>query len=73
MMVQALVTQIPPLSESIERYDQQIASLAFKWIRIIFRCRKTRTPYDETIYCKSLQLRGSSLAVALATKQLVLT
>jgi len=27
MMVQALVTQIPPLTESIERYDQQIASL----------------------------------------------
>src|SRR5206468_336727 len=27
MMVQALVTQIPPVTESIERYDQQIASL----------------------------------------------
>src|SRR6266850_1059152 len=50
-----------------------LRALAFKWIRIIFRCWKTRTPYDETIYCKSLQLRGSSLAVALATKQSVLT
>lgn len=64
-------------------YDQQrhrgkshhaaLRALAFKWIRIIFRCWKTRTPYDETIYCKSLLLRGSSLAVALTTKQLVLT
>jgi len=59
-------------------YDQQrqrgkshhaaLRALAFKWIRIIFRCWKTRKPYDETIYCKSLQLRGSSLAVALTTK-----
>ena len=59
-------------------YDQQrqrgkshhaaLRAVAFKWIRIIFRCWKTRKPYDETIYCKSLQLRGSSLAVALTTK-----
>jgi len=59
-------------------YDQQrqrgkshhaaLRALAFKWIRIIFRCWKTRKPYDETIYCKSLKLRGSSLAVALTTK-----
>lgn len=45
-----------------------LRALAFKWIRIIFRCWKTRTPYDETLYCKSLQLRGSSLAAALITK-----
>jgi len=59
-------------------YDQQrqrgkshhaaLRALAFKWIRIIFRCWKNRTLYDETLYCKSLQLRGSSLAVALTTK-----
>jgi len=42
-----------------------VRALAYKWIRIIFRCWKTRTPYDEARYCKSLQLRGSSLAAAL--------
>lgn len=44
-----------------------LRALAFKWIRIIFRCWKDRTPYDEATYCKSLQFRGSSLASALTT------
>jgi transposase len=39
-----------------------LRALAFKWIRIMFRCWKTRTPYDEALYCKSLKLRGSPLA-----------
>lgn len=39
-----------------------LRALAFKWIRIIFRCWKTRTPYDETVYCNSLKLRRSPLA-----------
>jgi transposase len=39
-----------------------LRALAFKWIRIIFRCWKDRKPYDETVYSKSLQLRQSPLA-----------
>lgn len=39
-----------------------LRALAFKWIRIMFRCWKDRKPYDETIYCKSLKLRRSQLA-----------
>ena len=35
--------------------------LAFKWIRIMFRCWKNRTPYDEAVYCKSLKIRRSPL------------
>ena len=52
-------------------YDQQkskgkphnsiIRSLAFKWIRIIFRCWKTNTPYDESKYLEALKRRGSPL------------
>src|SRR5262245_3275320 len=42
-----------------------LRALAFKWIRIIFRCWKTRTPYDEAVYCKSLKLRRSPLAAEL--------
>jgi transposase len=39
-----------------------LRALAFKWIRIMFRCWKDRKPYDETIYRKSLELRRSPLA-----------
>jgi len=38
-----------------------LRALAFKWIRILFRCWQTRTPYDESIYLKALERRGSPL------------
>jgi transposase len=47
-----------------EKKDHHAAvrSLAFKWIRIIFRCWKDRKPYDEQIYLQSLRRRRSLLA-----------
>jgi len=36
-------------------------SLAFKWIRIVYRCWQTRTLYDESLYLKALERRGSPL------------
>lgn len=51
-----------------------LRALAFKWIRVIFRCWKTRTPYDEALYCKTLKLRRSPLAAELgADEELGLT
>ena len=44
-----------------------VRSLAYKWIRIIFRCWKDGKPYDERVYQKSLRRRGSLLGVALAS------
>jgi transposase len=38
-----------------------IRALAFKWIRIIFRCWKDRIPYDEHRYLESLRQRNSPL------------
>ena len=38
-----------------------VRSLAFKWIRIIFRCWQARTPYDEGRYIQALRHRGSPL------------
>ena len=38
-----------------------IRSLAFKWIRIMFKCWKTNTLYDESKYLKALQQQGSPL------------
>jgi transposase len=52
-------------------YDQQVAkgkphntvirSLAFKWIRIVFRCWKTKMPYDESKYLSALKAKKSPL------------
>lgn len=39
-----------------------VRTLAFKWIRILFRCWKSRTPYDEHRYVEALRHRGSPLA-----------
>jgi transposase len=38
-----------------------VRALAFKWIRILYRCWKTRTPYDESVYLKALKRRQSPL------------
>lgn len=44
-----------------------VRSLAFKWIRVIFRCWQSRTPYDEQTYIQSLARRRSPLTGALGT------
>jgi transposase len=40
-----------------KRRNTAIRSLAFKWIRILFRCWKTHTPYDEGVYRRALDTR----------------
>ena len=42
-------------------HDCAVRSLAFKWIRILFRCWQQRTPYNEQIYLQALVRRGSPL------------
>jgi transposase len=42
-------------------HQAAVRSLAFKWIRILYRCWQTRTPYDESTYLSALRLRGSPL------------
>lgn len=51
-------------------YQAALRALAFKWIRIVYRCWKTSTVYDEKVYLQSLLQRGSTLTeapVAVAT------
>jgi transposase len=43
------------------RHHAAVRALAFKWIRILFRCWKDRTPYDEERYIKALQQRHTPL------------
>jgi hypothetical protein len=42
-------------------------ALALKWIRILYRCRQTSTPYDESTYLNALVRRGSPLIRHLAS------
>ncbi len=42
-------------------HQAAVRALAFKWIRILYRCWQTRTPYDEVVYLKALKRRGSPL------------
>ena len=42
-------------------HNSIIRALAFKWIRIVFRCWKTNTPYDESTYLAALKRRDSPL------------
>ena len=43
-----------------------IRALAFKWIRILFRCWQDRVPYDEAKYLMALKKKGSPLVKHLA-------
>jgi transposase len=42
-------------------HNATIRALAFKWIRILFRCWVDRTPYNESRYLAALQKRQSPL------------
>lgn len=42
-------------------YQAAVRSLAFKWIRILYRCWQTGVAYDESRYLKTLERRGSPL------------
>jgi len=53
------------LREEGKSHQAAVRSLAFKWIRIIFRCWKDGKPYNEEIYMQSLRRRGSLLVGAL--------
>lgn len=43
-----------------------VRSLAYKWIRIIFRCWKDRVAYSEEIHLQSLRKRGSDVLALIA-------
>jgi hypothetical protein len=46
-------------------HQAAVRALAFKWIRIVFRCWKDRVPYDESRYLAALRQRGSPLIRAI--------
>ncbi len=42
-------------------HQAAVRALAFKWIRIVYRCWQTHTPYDESAYLNALKRRASPL------------
>jgi transposase len=46
-------------------HQAAVRSLAYKWIRIIWKCWQTRTKYDEARYVECLRKKGSALAPAM--------
>jgi transposase len=42
-----------------------VRALAFKWIRILFRCWQARTPYVESVYLTALQKCGAPVGISL--------
>jgi transposase len=51
--------------EKGKSHNIAVRALAFKWIRIIFRMWKNKTPYSEATYLKALQKSRSHLVQAL--------
>jgi transposase len=47
-------------------HQAALRALAFKWIRILYRCWQDRTPYDESTYLNALKRRGSPLLGSIA-------
>jgi|HubBroStandDraft_1064217.scaffolds.fasta_scaffold56127_1 transposase len=49
-----------------KHHQATLRALAFKWIRILWRCWQDRVPYDEARYLASLRKQKSPLAARLA-------
>jgi transposase len=47
-------------------HQAALRALAFKWIRILYRCWQTQTPYNEPTYLNALKRRGSPLLNSIA-------
>lgn len=51
------------------KHHAAVRALAFKWIRILYRCWRNRMPYDERLYLDALVRRASPLIVTLLVPQ----
>jgi hypothetical protein len=50
----------------VQSHHAALRALAFKWIRIIYRCWKQREKYDEAKYIAALERRNSPLVKYMA-------
>jgi transposase len=47
-------------------HQAAVRALAFKWMRILYRCWQERTPYDESVYLQALKRHSAPLLQNLA-------
>jgi transposase len=52
--------------DKAKAHQAAVRALAFKWIRILYRCWQERTPYDESVYLQALKRRNAPLLHNLA-------
>ena len=50
--------------ERKKSHHAAVRALAFKWLRILFRCWKDHRPYEESRYLQSLQTRAKPVQIA---------
>ncbi len=50
-----------------KRHQAAVRALAYKWIRIIWKCWQTREKYDEARYVEVLRKKGSKLVAEVAS------
>jgi len=53
-----------------KHHHAAVRALAFKWIRILYRCWQDHTPYNEELYLRALARRGSPLLAYLPALQI---
>jgi transposase len=53
--------------EKGKAHQAAVRALAFKWIRILYRCWQDRTPYDESVYLQALKRRSAPFLHNLAS------
>jgi len=54
-------SNVLPFTSKGASHNATVRALAFKWIRILYRCWVDRTPYNESRYLAALQKRQSPL------------
>jgi len=53
--------------EKGKAHQAAVRALAFKWIRILYRCWQDRTPYDASVYLQALKRRSAPFLHNLAS------
>ena len=58
---EGVLRELPSCRARGKHHQAALRALAFKWIRILYRCGVERQPYDEPRYLLSLQKRHAPL------------
>lgn len=57
------------MKEKTGKHHTAVRALAFKWIRVLYRCWKDHKLYDESLYLESLRRRNSPILTYMAAHE----